>query len=243
MLEKAGINNFQGYLAVASSLLMAAAIYLIFIKAPTDLVLGDIQRIFYFHVPLALTSFVAFFLVFFASIVYLVRRDLKWDRLAHASAEVGVVFVSLALLTGVIWGRPVWNTWWTWEPRLTMTLILWLIYVGYLMVRANAPSQAKAALYSAVVGIVGVVGVPITYFSVSWWRSIHPAPVIGPLAQSDALEPIMLGIWLFSQATFFVLFAYLVVTRIALRRSEDDLRGIRFQFRRTGRRVAPVQRG
>ncbi|MCH7606485.1 MAG: cytochrome c biogenesis protein CcsA [Chloroflexi bacterium] len=243
LANRASLHSFQGYLAVVCGVLMAAAIYLIFIKAPTDLVLGDVQRIFYFHVPIAITSFVAFFLVFFASIAYLVRRDLKWDRLAHASAEVGVVFVTLALLTGVIWGRPVWNTWWTWEPRLTTTLILWLIYVGYLMVRANAPSQAKAALYAAVVGIVDVVGVPITYFSVYWWRSIHPAPVIGPLAQPDALEPVMLAILLFSQATFFVLFAYLVVTRVALRRSEDELRGIRFQFRRIGQRVAPAQRG
>ena len=243
LTEKAVIHSFQGYLTVACGVLMAAAIYLIFIRAPTDLVLGDVQRIFYFHVPIAITSFVAFFLVFFASIVYLVRRGLKWDRLAHASAEVGVVFVSLALLTGVIWGRPVWNTWWTWEPRLTTTLILWLIYVGYLMVRTYAPSQAKAALYSAVVGIVGFVDVPIVYFSVAWWRSIHPAPVVGPLAAPNALEPVMLGILLFSQATFFVLFTYLVVVRVALRRSEDELSGIRFQFRRTGRRVAPAQRG
>ena len=105
--------------------------------------MGQVQRIFYFHVPIAVMSFLAFFVVFLASVVFLVRRTPVWDRLAHASAEVGVVFVTLALITGVIWARPIWNTWWTWEPRLTTTLILWLIYVAYLMVRSYAPSPQR----------------------------------------------------------------------------------------------------
>ncbi len=214
---------------------MLADLYLIFMVAPTDAVLGHIQRVFYFHVPIAIMSFLAFFIVFLASIIYLVRRDVKWDRLAHASAEVGVVFVSLALLTGVIWARPIWNTWWTWEPRLTTTLILWLIYVAYLMTRAYAPNRAKAAIYSAVVGIVGFVDVPIVYYSVIWWRSIHPSPVVGPLASADALDSTMLAVWLFSMLTFLFLLVYLVLERSALRDNEDQLRGIRFMLRRTAR--------
>ena len=197
--------------------------------------MGDVQRVFYFHVPMAIMSFLAFFVVFLASVGYLVRRGRRWDSVAHASAEVGVLFVSLALITGIIWGRPVWNTWWTWEPRLTTTLILWLIYVSYLMIRSYAPSQDKAARYSAVVGIIGFVDVPIVYYSVVWWRSIHPSPVVGPFAESGALEPIMLMTLLFSLVTFMVLFALLVWERGALRDSEDKLGEMRLALRRAGR--------
>ena len=130
-------------LLVLAGLLMLADLYLMLMVAPTDSVLGQVQRIFYFHVPIAVMSFLAFFVVFLASVIFLARRTPVWDRLAHASAEVGVVFVTLALVTGVIWARPIWNTWWTWEPRLTTTLILWLIYVAYLMIRSYAPSRQK----------------------------------------------------------------------------------------------------
>ena len=212
--------------------LMLVDLYLISMVAPTDSVLGHVQRIFYFHVPIAVISFLAFFLVFLASVVYLVRRTPVWDRIARSSAEVGVVFVTLALLTGVIWARPVWNTWWTWEPRLTTTLILWLIYVAYLMIRSYAPNRQKGALYAAVVGIVGFVDVPIVYYSVIWWRSIHPSPVVGPLAGADALNPTMLLVLLFSFLTFLVLFIYLTVERMALGESEEDLLDVRFAIRR-----------
>ena len=235
MLGNAVRQNLAGYLVVVAGLFMMADLYLIFMVAPTDAVLGHVQRVFYFHVPIAIMSFLAFFLVFLASIVYLVRRDGKWDRIAHSSAEVGVVFVTLALLTGVIWGRPVWNTWWTWEPRLTTTLILWLIYVSYLMIRSYAANPQQAARYSAVVGIVGFVDVPIVYYSVVWWRSIHPSAVVGPFAQANALEPIMWWTLLFSMVTFLLLFSYLVAERTALRNSEDRLRGIRLVLRRAGR--------
>ena len=227
--------NSKTLLLLAAGLLMLADLYLIFMVAPTDAVMGDVQRVFYFHVPVAIVSFLAFFVVFVASVGYLVRRGRRWDSIAHASAEVGVLFVSLALITGIIWGRPVWNTWWTWEPRLTTTLILWLIYVSYLMIRSYAPSQDKAARYSAVVGIIGFVDVPIVYYSVVWWRSIHPSPVVGPFAESGALEPIMQVTLLFSLITFLVLFAFLVWERAALRDSEDQLGEMRLAARRAGR--------
>ena len=212
--------------------MMLANLYLIFMVAPTDSVLGHVQRVFYFHVPIAIMSFVAFLVVFIGSLGYLVRRTPSWDSVAHASAEVGVVLVTLALLTGIIWARPVWNTWWTWEPRLTTTLILWLIYVAYLMVRSYAPTQSKGAIYAAVVGIIGFVDVPIVYYSVVWWRSIHPSPVVGPFAQADALEGSMSLILLFSFITFLFLFAYMVLERIELRRAEEALGQIRFHARR-----------
>ena len=227
--------NTRTLLLLVASILMLADLYLIFMVAPTDAVMGDVQRVFYFHVPVAIVSFLAFFVVFVASVGYLVRRGRRWDSIAHASAEVGVLFVSLALITGIIWGRPVWNTWWTWEPRLTTTLILWLIYVSYLMIRSYAPSQDKAARYSAVVGIIGFVDVPIVYYSVVWWRSIHPSPVVGPFAESGALEPIMQVTLLFSLVTFLVLFAFLVWERASLRDSEDQLGEMRLAARRTGR--------
>lgn len=219
-------------LAAITGVMMLVDLYLIFMVAPTDSVLGHVQRVFYFHVPIAIMSFLAFFVVFLGSLMYLIKRTPKWDAIAHASAEVGVVFVTLALITGIIWARPVWNTWWTWEPRLTTTLILWLIYVAYLMVRSYAPTQSKGAIYAAVMGIVGFVDVPIVYYSVVWWRSIHPSPVVGPFAQSDALDGTMALILLYSFITFLFFFAYMVMERMELRNTEEALGRIRFLLRR-----------
>ena len=222
-------------LAVITGVMMLINLYFIFMVAPTDSVLGHVQRVFYFHVPIAIMSFLAFFVVFIASLGYLIKRTPKWDAVAHASAEVGVVFVTLALLTGIIWARPIWNTWWTWEPRLTTTMILWLIYVAYLMVRSYAPSQSKGAIYGAVLGIVGFVDVPIVYYSVVWWRSIHPSPVVGPFAQANALDGTMALILLYSFITFVFFFAYMVMERMELRKTEEALGHIRFTLRRRGR--------
>ena len=226
--------NLKIALALITGVLMLMNIYFIFMIAPTDAVLGHVQRVFYFHVPIAIMSFLAFFLVFIASLMYLFKRSTRWDSFAHASAEVGVIFVTLALITGIIWARPVWNTWWTWEPRLTTTLILWLIYVAYLMVRSYAPTQSKGAIYAAVVGIIGFVDVPIVYYSVVWWRSIHPSPVVGPFAQSDALDGTMALILLYSLVTFVFFFAYIVMERMELKTSEESLGRIRFALRKRG---------
>ena len=226
--------NLKIALALITGVLMLINIYFIFMIAPTDAVLGHVQRVFYFHVPIAIMSFLAFFLVFIASLMYLFKRSTRWDSFAHASAEVGVIFVTLALITGIIWARPVWNTWWTWEPRLTTTLILWLIYVAYIMVRSYAPTQSKGAIYAAVVGIIGFVDVPIVYYSVVWWRSIHPSPVVGPFAQSDALDGTMALILLYSLVTFVFFFAYIVMERMELKTSEESLGRIRFALRQRG---------
>lgn len=214
--------------------LMLVSLYLIFGVAPTDANLGNVQRVFYIHVPIALMSFLAFFIVFVGSLMYLIRRSSRWDSLALSAGEVGVVLVSIALITGVIWAKPVWNVWWTWEPRLTTTLVLWLIYVGYLMVRAYAPNRGKAAVYSAVVGIIGFVDVPIVYYSVQWWRSIHPQQVVGPLAESGSLSSSMAMVLLVSSVAFLVFTIWLVLERMALREAEDELGRIRFARRRGG---------
>ena len=230
--KASGLPGLRFYLVLLTGLLMLANLYLIFMEAPTDADTGHVQRVMYLHVPLATMSFVAFLMVFVASILYLARREAKWDSLAHASAEVGVVLVSLALITGMIWAKPVWNAWWLWTPRLTTTLILWLIYSAYLMVRAYAPNRAKGALYGAVVGIIGFADVIIVYFSVQWWPGIHPEPVIGPQAEGDALDPTMRAVLLFSFVTFFFLLLYLVVERMALRKIEDRVREVRLILRR-----------
>jgi len=230
-----GIPSLKTGMAAIAGVMMLVDLYFIFMVAPTDAVLGHVQRVFYFHVPIAIMSFLAFFVVFLGSLMYLIKRTPKWDAIAHASAEVGVVFVTLALLTGIIWARPVWNTWWTWEPRLTTTLILWLIYVAYLMVRSYAPTESKAAIYAAVMGIIGFVDVPIVYYSVVWWRSIHPSPVVGPFAESDALTGTMSLILLYSLITFVFLFIYMVMERMSLRKMEEELGKIRFSLRRRRR--------
>lgn len=226
--------GLAGVLLILTGVLMLVNLYLIFLVAPTDAVLGEVQRIFYFHVPIAIVSFLAFFVVFIASIGYLITRQGSWDAVANAAAEVGVVFVTLAVLTGAIWARPVWGVWWTWEPRLTTTLILWLIYVAYLMLRAYVPNRRQGAVYAAALGIVGFVDVPIVYYSVQWWRSIHPSAVVGPLAESGALEPIMQFILFFSLGVFLLLFVYLLLERTALRRGEDKLAERRLMARRGG---------
>ena len=212
-----------GVLVILTGVLMLVNLYLIFMVAPTDAVLGHVQRIFYFHVPVAVVSFLAFFVVFIGSIGYLITRKAGWDAVAHAAAEVGVVYVTLAVLSGAIWAKPVWGVWWTWEPRLTTTLILWLIYAAYLMLGAYVPNRRQGAVYAAAVGIIGFVDVPIVYYSVQWWRSIHPAAVVGPLAETGALEPIMRMVLFFSLGVFLLLFLYLLWERTALRRSEDRL--------------------
>ena len=231
-MGKVVFPGLSGALLIVTSILMLLNLYLIFMVAPTDAVLGHVQRIFYFHVPIAVVSFLAFFVVFVASIGYLVTRKSRWDGVAHAAAEVGVVFVSLALLTGIVWARPVWGVWWTWEPRLTTTLILWLIYVAYLMLRSYVPTKSQGALYAAGLGIIGFVDVPIVYYSVQWWRSIHPSAVVGPLADTGALEPIMQGVLLYSLGVFLLLFLYLVLERMHLRNIEDRLAALRFVSRK-----------
>ena len=208
-------------LLVASAALLLADLALIFLWVPTDVVLGVVQRIFYFHVPAALIGFIGFFIVFIASIGYLAKGTRGWDRVAHSAAEIGVVFLTVALITGSIWARPVWGTWWTWDPKLTASFVLWVIYVGYLMVRAYSPSRVQAARYSAVVGIIGFVDVPIVYLAAEWWRTLHPSAVAGPLAQADSLERSMSYVFLLSLVTFGVLFAYLLLQRVDQRRDED----------------------
>ncbi len=241
LLERSGLESIASSWALRVTLLaligvlMMVDLYLIFMWAPTDAILGHVQRIFYFHVPIAWVAFLAFFIVFVGSVLYLWKRDARWDALAHSAAEIGVVFATLVLITGVIWAKPVWGVWWTWEPKLTTSLILWLIYVSYLMLRNYAPSRSQGATYAAVLGIIGFVDVPIVYFAVEWWRSVHPELVVGPLSDTGSLDPSMRAVLMFSMLTFTLLFIFILRERLALRTMEDTLRKAGFAFRRPDR--------
>ena len=222
---------------IVAGILLLIDLYMIFAVAPTDANLGNVQRALYIHVPIAVFSLLAFLAVFVGSVMYLRTRKSHWDNMAVASGEVGFVFVSLALITGVLWAKPIWNVWWTWEPRLTLTLVLWFIYAGYLMVRAFTPNRSKAAVFSAIVGIVGSVDAFITYFAVQWWRSIHPPQVIGPLAESGSLSVTMNMVLMFSFIAFLFLTVWLVLERMATLSTEDELGRLRFEMRRAGQGI------
>jgi heme exporter protein C len=224
---RAAVQDARLWLLLLTAVLTLVDGYLIFVVAPTDGYQGHIQRVFYIHVPISILSFLGFLLCAVAGVGYLMRRGEAWDRLAHASAEVGVIFVTLALLTGIIWGKATWNAWWQWDARLTTTLILWFIYVAYLMIRHYAPTLQQGRAWSAVVGIIGFVDVPIVYFSVKWWRTLHPPQVIGPVASEGSVEPVMARILMFSMLAMLALFTYLLLERMALRGSEDALAQIR----------------
>src|ERR1700688_507604 len=162
-------------LGVLTAILLSYALYMALVGAPTEQTMGDVQRIFYYHVPSAWTAFTLFLINFVASILYLVRRNAKADIVALVSAEVGVVFCTVVLVTGPIWARPVWGIWWTWDLRLTLTLVLWLIYVSYLMLRRFSTSSQTPVL-AAVLAIFGALDVPLVYFSIWFFRTQHPQP-------------------------------------------------------------------
>jgi heme exporter protein C len=165
-------------LSVVTAVLLAYALYEALVVAPTERTMGDVQRIFYYHVPSAWTAFLLFLVNLVASVTYLVRRNPKADALAVVCAEVGVVFCTIVLVTGPIWARPVWGIWWTWDVRLTTTLVLWLIYVSYLVLRRFSDS-AQTPVLAAVLAIFGALDVPLVYFSIWFFRTQHPQPVIG----------------------------------------------------------------
>jgi heme exporter protein C len=201
-------------IAIAASAIMSLAV------APPDAEQGDVQRLMYVHVPAAWLAYLSFTVVFVASIAYLRTKKTRWDRLAAASAEIGVLFTALAIVLGSLWGKPVWGTYWTWDPRLTTTAILLLIYVGYLAVRRLPDSPARTARWAAVVGIVGFADVPIVHLSVTWWRSLHQGPTIRLLG-APTIAPVMLAALLTGVAAFTLVYAYLLSLRLRIGRLEE----------------------
>ncbi|HSE05331.1 MAG TPA: heme ABC transporter permease CcmC [Methylomirabilota bacterium] len=189
--------------------------------APSEAVQGNVQRIMYLHVPAVLTAYLAFVLVLAGSIGYLATRRAGWDRLAGAAGELGVLFTGLTIVSGSIWGKPTWGTWWTWDARLTSTAVLFLVYVGYLLLRSLIEDPDARGRYAAVVGIVGAVNIPIVHFSVKWWRALHqPSTILGP--ERSPIDP-AIGLALFvNWVAFTLLFAYFLTRRMEIARLEEQ---------------------
>jgi heme exporter protein C len=202
--------------AVALMLLAAGAIFL---YAPTDALQGVVQRIFYLHVSAAIAAYGCFAVVLVGGIIYLRTENLTADRFARAGALVGLLFTTVTLVMGMLWAKPIWGAFWTWDARLTSTLVLWIIYAGYLLVRRLAEPGRQAARIAAVVGIFGFVDVPVVHFSVTWWRTQHPGPVI----VNDALPPEMLAAFVFTMACTLVLAAVMVSIRYRIETLTDEV--------------------
>ena len=210
-------------LPAAAAVLLPVAVGVVFFYAPEERTMGLVQKIFYFHLSLAAAAFLSFLVACGAGIAYLVKRKRRWDALGAASVEVGVLFTSLVLVTGSLWGRPIWNTWWTWDPRLTTSLILWFIYAACLILRAAVEEETKRATYTAVMAIVGFVDVPIVFLSARLFRSIHPTVL---RSDSVGLEPAMVRTLLVSMAAVLLLWASLVQLRRSLFMQEAAIKDL-----------------
>jgi heme exporter protein C len=206
----------------ATALLMLIAIVLVFGVAPDPANLQTpaeqfAQRIFYFHVPSWWVGFLAFIVAAGAGVAYLASRRERWDVIGLSSVEIGITFTTMGLITGSIWARPTWNTWWTWDPRLTTAAIGWLLYVGYLMLRGAIDNPERRARFAAVFSIIASVSVPVTFMAIRWWRTIHPV-VIGsgaPDAQgSFAMGPTIRLVFFFCLAVFTVMYFSLMALRV-----------------------------
>jgi len=194
-------------LTILAAVMMVFSIYLIFFYAPVEQFMGLPQKIFYFHAPIAMMCYVGFFITFVSSIGYLWTSSLHWDRFAVSGAHTALLFIALTLITGMLWGKPIWGAYWTWDPRLTTSFILWLIYAGYMILRSQVDDEYIRAKYSAVMGIVGFADVPLVHYSVKLWsRGIHPP--------RPELHPAMLSTFKVTIVTIFILFVVVYIQRV-----------------------------
>ncbi len=214
----------------ATVVTIAAAIWMAFLYAPTADISQDfdVQRIEYFHVSIAWVAYLAFFTVCVASIAYLWRRDERWDWLARASAEIGTVFTTLTLISGSLWGRPVWGTWWQWDARLTTTLVLWFIYVGYLLLRSYTGHTESGARNAAVLGVIAFIAVPINYLSITWWRTLHPDPQF-PIGQTPKAPASVVTTLLVAVLAFTLLYAFLLLQVYRLQKLQAEVERLRIR--------------
>jgi heme exporter protein C len=217
-------------LAGASALVVIAALGMVFLYAPREVTMGDVQRIFYFHVASAWVGFFGFFVTFLAGIGYLVTGRRRWDIVGLSSVEAGLTFITMTVVTGALWAKPVWGTYWTWEPRLTISAVQLLIYVAYGMLRASIENSDQKARFAAVYGIVAFVTVPLSWFAIRWWRTIHPDILTG--GEGMALTQQMIHTLLVAIVAFTTLYATLLRQRIRLERAKDALTRIRLMMDR-----------
>jgi heme exporter protein C len=213
------VTRALGWLSVAA---LAAGLVMAFGVAPREVTQGNVQRIMYLHVPTAWVAYLAFGVVFVASIVHLARRSPAADRIAHASAEAGVMFTGVTIAAGSIWGKPTWGTWWTWDARLTSVAILFVMYLGYLLLRAMIDDRERGARYAAVLGIIAALDVPLVHFSVYWWRTLHQPPsMMKPGGMT--MPGIIATALLINVAAFTLLYAYFVAKRVRLLARQQEL--------------------
>ena len=195
------------FLDILSVILLAIAAYLALVFAPTELVMGDVQRVFYFHIGTAWTGLLGFLFAAGLGIAYLVTKDMKWDIVEVAAVEISVVFFLITIALGSIWARPAWNTWWTWDPRLTTAAVTELIYVAYFMLRAGVEDPERRARFGAVYALLGGLSAPITFMAIRLFRSIHPVVIGAANANQEKMN--MSGDM--KIAFFFALFAFTVI--------------------------------
>jgi heme exporter protein C len=190
------------YLILLSVILVIAALWMIFTYAPVEATMGLVQKVFYFHVSSAWVGFFAFFITFVGSILYLYKRADRWDILAKSSAQIGFIFILITLISGMLWAKPVWGTFWVWEPRLTISLVQWLVYFSYALLRRSLGMSAGGKRITSVYGIVAFITVPLSWFAIRWWRTIHPEII----SSSGSLPAKMLMTMLFTLLTFTVIY-------------------------------------
>lgn len=210
-------------LFIATTTFMMLALVMVFVYVPTEATMGVIQRIFYVHVPVAWVGMLSFAIVFASSIGYLWKRNLRWDQLGSAAAEIGVIFATLMLATGSIWARPIWGVWWVWEPRLATALVMWFIYLAYLILRAYVSESHRRATFSAIIGIIGFIDVPIVALAINLWPTQHPNPVIF----SGGMAPSMMATLMASLVAFTCLFILLLLVRSQMKHYEESLAEIK----------------
>lgn len=217
------------FLDILTALALLSALLIVLLYAPVELEMGLVQKVFYFHVACTWVGMLGFMLATAASIVCLKTGDLKWDNAAVAGVEIGMVFVGLGIISGSIWAKPIWNTWWTWDPRLTTTLIMELIYVAYLILRGSVNEPGQRSRFSAVYAIAGFASVPLTFLSIRIFRTIHPV-VVGGAGSSGgtfAMTGSMLFTFIFCLAVFSLLFAVLFWHRYRLEHNRTEIERIR----------------
>ncbi|PKO13127.1 MAG: cytochrome C assembly protein [Chloroflexi bacterium HGW-Chloroflexi-10] len=200
-------------------ILFAVATAMVFFYAPIERVMGAVQKVFYFHVAAGWVGMVSFFIAAVAGILYLIKKDSKWDIVGYSAVEIGIIFTLINIVTGAIWARPIWNAWWTWDPRLTTATIMELLYIAYIMLRQGVDDPDRRNRFGAVYAIIGFISVPLTFFSIRIFRTIHPV-VIGGSDPSAVgafdMTPKMLQTLLFSILVFSILFVDLMWHRIRL---------------------------
>src|SRR5579859_2696710 len=218
-------------LGAVAILLVLASAYASFFIAPEERTMGVIQRIFYFHVASAWAGFTAFFLCFIGNLLYVWKRDQKFDWLAVSGAEVGLAFTTVVLITGPIWAHPVWGIWWTWDARLTSTFVLWVLYVCYLLLRTLIDEPERRAVVSAVFNIFAAFDIPLVYFSIWFFRTQHPQPVIGA---GGSLDPRMLDVLLLCWAATLALLALLLRQRYRVEALRWEVERLRLEAENRG---------